>query len=430
MAKRYAKLIYIDGVNANSNKVYEMIIDESGTFTAHWGRVGETLNKTVYPASKFDSKLREKTRKGYVDVTELHIKEEEDSVVITNNKGFYIKASRSEEVKKFVELLQSMAKQSIDTNYTVKAEQVTKKQVDKAQDLMNDFTLVEIEKIISKAEVDSLNKKLVEFYGVIPRKMRNVKDHLVSETWDKKQKEKFWSNLLDDEQKTLDVMSSQVSLLEKQKEDARKAAEESTKEFVEEKDILDSMELEMEEVTDASTIQMIKSKMQSKANMFVKAFKVKNSKTKKAYDEYVSKADNKYEELLWHGSRSENWWSIYEKGLIAKFPGAINCGSMLGAGVYFATEFDKSLGYTSISGSRWSGGSKNIAYLALFKVHLGKQYVTQTADSSLNANKMDKMGYDSTWGKKGVSLMRDEFVTYKTPQSTIEYIIEVKGSQY
>lgn len=34
--------------------------------------------------------------------------------------------------------------------------------------------------------------------------------------------------------------------------------------------------------------------------------------------------------------------------------------------LYFATKARKSIGYTSLSGSRWASGSNNVAYLAIF----------------------------------------------------------------
>lgn len=419
--KRYKKLVFVDGNEGkNNNKVYIMKENSDSTFTVEWGRIGNPLTQTTYASREWDKKYREKTKKGYVDVTDLHAI---SKVISKGPKDFWLSPNRSKEVKEFVELLQNLAKKSIGENYTVKVEEVSKKQVERAQQLLDEFSGIDVE---NHSDIVSLNNKLLEFFGVIPRRMKRVSDNLLSTTeTDKLKLAKRWSSILEDEQKTLDVMAGQVALQTTEDE-----AVNENEEITDQKDLLDMFGLEMEEVTDHSVISMIKSKMQSKSGMFRKAFKVKNTKTQKVFDEFVDKANNKLVDLLWHGSRSENWWSIFEKGLIAKFPGAINVGSMFGAGQYFATEFDKSLGYTSISGSRWSGGGQNKAYLGLYSVHLGKQHILENSDSSLNSNKMDQLGCDSTWGKKGRSLMRDEFIVYKTGQSTIQYLIEVEGSQY
>lgn len=103
---------------------------------------------------------------------------------------------------------------------------------------------------------------------------------------------------------------------------------------------------------------------------------------------------------------------------------------MFGDGIYYAREADKSMGYTD--GGRWAGGTKNnFIYMALFDVHLGKQYVVDrhTSEcSSLDFNKLQNKGkYDSTHAKKGVSLYRDEFIIYKKEQCTIKYLIELKN---
>ena len=95
-----------------------------------------------------------------------------------------------------------------------------------------------------------------------------------------------------------------------------------------------------------------------------------------------------------------------------------------GDGIYFASEADKSMGYTD--SGRWAGGGKaGRVYMALYHVHLGKQYCIKSSDSSLSASKLQKLGnYDSTWGQKGPNLYRHEYITYKSSQSTIKYLVE------
>jgi hypothetical protein len=71
------------------------------------------------------------------------------------------------------------------------------------------------------------------------------------------------------------------------------------------------------------------------------------------------------------------------------------------------------------------GGSGGKVYMALYDFHVGKQYETLYADSTLSNDKLKKLGdYDSTWGKKGPSLYRHEYIIYQTCQCTIKYLVE------
>jgi poly [ADP-ribose] polymerase len=341
--------------------------------------------------------------------------------VTTKVKAKDFRSDRHPEVVKIVNRLQSFAKGSVEQNYTVSSDKVTQKQVNAAQ--------VEIEDLVkisySKKDIAKINEKLVSFYSIIPRKMKNVKLFLLSSELSDVDNKKRFETILKNEQDTLDVMAGQVILDSKMRE---ASAEENSTDTI---DILEAVGLDMIPVNDAKVIEKIKKLMQSKSRMFVHAFEVKNNRTSLLYDKHLQNSKNQQTELFWHGSRTENWWSIMEKGLLIRPSGAVYTGSMFGDGIYFASEFDKSLGYTSINSSRWAGGNQNNAFLAIYEVHVGKQYVTMHSDYSLSWKTLQqKGGYDSTWGKKGSSLIRDEYIVYQPQQCTIRYLVEVQGSQY
>lgn len=411
----------------NNNKIYNMKEDPGGsTFTAQWGRVGGTLASKQYPMREWDKIYNEKTgkiRNGYIykDMTHLFAVEAPaaDGSPSAPTVRQMIASGRHSTVKDIMTRLLAFAKKSIQMNYTVSSEAVTQAQVDEAQRQLD-----EIAKLGYKDQtVQEINRKLVDFFQVVPRKMKKVSDHLIP--LDGEDHSKLFDDIIMEEQNTLDVMAGQVTMQDKDK----KAANEPK--AVTQADILDQMGLEMEPVTDPKAIAEIKAQMQSKAKMFKQAFRVVNKRTSKVYEEHINKAPVKKSELFWHGSRSENWTSIMEKGLLIRPSGAAYTGSMFGDGIYFASEFDKSLGYTSINSSRWAGGNSNVAFLALYRVHIGKQYVTQNSDGSLCHSKLQKLGgYDSTHGKKGSWLARDEYIVYTPQQCTIEYLVEVEGSQY
>ena len=140
--------------------------------------------------------------------------------------------------------------------------------------------------------------------------------------------------------------------------------------------------------------------------------------------------------LLWHGSRSENFWNIINTGLVLR-PNAVVTGKLYGFGIYFAPRAVKSLGYTSLSGSYWSKGNSTSAFMALNNVAYGKPYDVYDFDSryyNLNHENLQKMclGAHSLHAHAGANLghtnlRNDEIVVYREEQCTIKYLIELRS---
>ncbi len=63
-----AYLIFVEHNGINSNKYYNMELVGS-TINVEYGRVGVTKQKETYPASRWDSILKSKIKKGYTDMT-------------------------------------------------------------------------------------------------------------------------------------------------------------------------------------------------------------------------------------------------------------------------------------------------------------------------------------------------------------------------
>ena len=395
----------------NNNKYYDMKEQGDGTFIAEYGRVQGGKQTKTYPMSKWDSTLRSKVKKGYKDVTELFAEakvEEKDLFQISNA-----------EVKRIIKLLDSYSKKSVQQNYSVSSHAVTKAMVDEAQGLI-DQLLTKAKKGTTKEE---FNKALLEVFHVIPRKMGKVNDYLIDfdikTDKDVEEANKFVAK----EQDVLDPLRTQVDMNATVKQDEE--------DEVEQIDILKVMGIEMEPVTDSKEIDKIKKLMGPDANLFRSAFKVKNHKTEKEFDKWVANAKNKKTELFWHGSRNENWTSILTSGLVLRPTNAVISGKMFGYGTYFADKFRKSLGYTSLRGSYWAGGSSNKAFLSLYKVHVGEQLHIKHHQSwcyDLTEQNLKKRGskYDSLWAEGGADLRNDEFIVYNQSQTTVEYIVEVE----
>jgi poly [ADP-ribose] polymerase len=412
---KVCKLIMVTA--ENNNKFYDMTEDKGGsTFSVKYGRVEKTCVDESYPMAMWDKKLREKLKKGYKDVTSLYTE------VTTSSKGTKqdFSAITNSQVKQLIDALQAYAKKSIQTNYTVTSDKVTEAQVTKAQEALTAI----MKQLAVGVKTNALNEGLLELYHIIPRQMAHVTSHLFpkAETLKDKGAVNDAKKKLDIEQDTLDVMAGQVALNKKNKVNEDPKAVEKTM------TLLEAMGLEVEEA-DSKAIDMIKKMMGSNVKQFGRAFKVVNKKTQKAFDTNLKDATNKQCEMFWHGSRNENWFNIISTGLLIRPSGAVYSGSAFGDGIYFASKFQKSYGYTSGNGSYWAAGNSSKAYLAVYKVRVGKQNIVHQSDGGLCYKKVQTNGCDSTYAKPGNGgyLANEEFIIYKAEQCTIAYLLEVNG---
>ena len=279
-----------------------------------------------------------------------------------------------------------------------------------------------IDDLMSKETVEDFNNTLLTLFTVIPRKMGNVNDYL------SRGKDDF-AKILKDEQDLLDVMRGQVVTHIVQNEPEK--VEENNGET-----IIEAMGLIFEEV-DASEVEMIKDKLGEISDRFHKAWRVRNIRTQKRFDDFVEKEGIKTRKLLWHGSRNENWWSIINTGLVLRPTNAVITGKLYGMGTYFAPKARKSLGYTSVSGSYWAHGSDTSGFMALMDVAYGTPFDVYDFNSkyyNMNYENLQKFkkGANCLHAHAGASLggysslKNDEIVVYKEEQCTIRYLVELK----
>ena len=390
----------------NNNKYYDMICIDENTWQAKYGRVGASEQVRTYPMRDWDKKYNEKIKKGYIDRSNMV----EDLIdVKTKSPTSEYKIIPNKSIREIVEKLQSLARQTVQKNYKVKSNLVTQKMVDTAQELLDSM-------VDFKGTVNEFNNKLLELFSIIPRKMSDVSDYLVSNKDDFNQK-------IIEESDILDTMRSQVYVKDVQKD--------ATKNNVNhDMTILEALGLKIEEVTD-DEIAMIKNLMNESKDKFKRAWKVTNHKTQKRFDDFVSTHNITDTRLLFHGSRSENFWSILQTGLVLRPTNAVITGKMLGMGIYFAPKCQKSIGYTSLSGSYWAKGNNNTAYMALFDTAYGLPYDVYNFDSkyyTFNYEKLQqaKKGADCLHAHSEAGMLRnDEIVYYKEDQMTIKYLIEI-----
>lgn len=395
---------------ANNNKFYDQIPNGDGTWTAEYGRVGSGKQTRTYSMGQWDKKYREKIKKGYVDQTSLV----EDLITVQNPKKPKYRAIENKSIAEIVERLQSMARQAISKNYTVSSNVVTQAMVDTAQRIIDG--LVEIETECDQNKLSKFNSQLLLLFTTIPRKMGNVNEYLARNT-------NSLNKIIKREQDLLDVMRGQVV-------QKRVMGDSDIEEPETDCTILDKLGLIFEECND-NDIARIKAELGTCANRFYKAWKVTNRKTQKAHDEYVATNNITDNRLLFHGSRSENWWSIINTGLVLRPTNAVINGKMFGYGLYFAPKAQKSLGYTSLSGSYWTSGYSSSGFMALMDVAYGKPYDVYSFNSKFYNFNYDVLrqncpNANCLHAHAGSMLRNDEIIVYKEEQCTIKYLIELK----
>ena len=375
----------------NNNKFYNMV-ENGNVIDVTYGRVGCKETKCQYPISKWDSLKNSKLRKGYKEVTTFK----------TEVKKSVINEIKNDEVKDIVTILLNKARTSIAENYLVSYQEVTQKQIDEAQNVLN--SVLEYRK--KRVEVEELNNRLLKLYTIVPRKMKRVQENLLTCFDTTRLKE-----IIKNEQELLDTMATQVA----QNTDSS------------DKNILEVAGLEMKPVTKTEEKTILR-KLGNNKGQYVRAFRVINKKTQERFEDCLSKAKDKTTDLLWHGSRTENWWSILSNGMLIRPSGVVTTGAMWGLGCYFANKAQKSIGYTSLSSSYWAKGSDSKAYLALFEVNTGNAKHYYDHDSScynINYDKLQKTNHDSVFAHAGRSLKNDEIIIYRPEQCTVKYIVEI-----
>jgi hypothetical protein len=131
--------------------------------------------------------------------------------------------------------------------------------------------------------------------------------------------------------------------------------------------------------------------------------------------------------LLFHGTRSVNVSGILREALRLpkQLVGVVITGAMFGPGLYFADDWKKSAGYTSLTNSYWSGGGGAVrgrdAFMFAADVVLGIPFVAPHAHGYTSPPD----GHHSVFGKAGHSnVQNNEFIVFRREQHRLRYLIE------
>lgn len=367
--------------DANNNKWYRMTDLDNGTFKVEYGRVGGSTATEVYPIHKWNSKYKEKLKKGYKDISALKI-ESKSGEYTFKGKG----------VDHFFNTFSKYTKDSVRGNYTIAVGSVTKAMLAEAQGILNH--------LVDLTDIEKFNKYLLELYTVLPRKMQDVRAYLVRD-------DKELSGLIAKEQDVLDSLSSSVVT----------NVVESGQVFEE------SFGIEMEEVDCPQSIRDLVTKTKSYGADIYKVYKVIHKIGQEQFDTWLNVQDNKSVELLFHGTRNPNVFNILKSGLLIRPTNAISfAGSAYGDGVYHSAHFQKSLGYTGYD-------SDKIFFIQ--SVHMGNSYTysgwyrdgKDIGRNEMNYPSLKKKGYDSLFVKAGDGLLNSEYIVYNSQQTVSSYLL-------
>lgn len=139
--------------------------------------------------------------------------------------------------------------------------------------------------------------------------------------------------------------------------------------------------------------------------------------------------------MFFHGTRSVNVSGILRESLRLpkQLVGVAITGAMFGPGMYWADDWRKSAGYTSLRGSYWSGGSGSVArrgaFMFVADVCIGKPFVAPGPRGYTSPPK----GYHSVFGKgrfaqagssQNSGVQNNEFITYERESHRLRYLVE------
>jgi predicted DNA-binding WGR domain protein len=400
--ERYCKLICIsaDG-DKNNNKFYEMT-RKGNQIEVKYGRV-ESTSKTIYKSYDewdriYHSKLNKgKGKESYVDVTDLVSTTVVDTT--TGSSKVTFAADTDAKVQQFINLMKSYTDKRVSVTYSVKAENVSQKQIDAAQQVLNDLKNIDVNDQIS------INAKLMELYRVIPRYMKKVKDHVLPQI--------KIEDILETEQDNLDAIAVQVKM-------QQPVTKEETKKVF---SILDELGITMvENKTKKKELQYIVDQLS--AGKIQAVFEANKPAEESRFNKWVDGRPNKETRYLIHGTRCTSVIPILREGLKIHPTGNYQfSGKIYGDGNYFSEKTVKSLGYT---------GYDNDKVLLIYEVHTGNPYVyygryNGNRGIALNYKALSTAGYDSTHVEAGGGLLNSEIIAYHEHQNTLRYVIWLKS---
>ena len=194
----------------------------------------------------------------------------------------------------------------------------------------------------------------------------------------------------------------------------------ATKKGANEKIISPFGDVEMEMASKEDSANILK-QFHAPSEMKYKVVKVQSYWSDRRFEEYCEKNNITDKRLFCHGSPTPNWTSIVRTGLLMEHE---NPYSAFGGGHYTARDLRKSLGYSSLHGSRWAHGRDTVGVIGIYETAYGKALKPAFHDIRDYTEDIKKGGYDCLDAVANISgFLGDEIVFYKDESLTLKYLI-------
>ncbi len=413
---------------SNEYKYYLMTLDEaSKKLNVQYGRIGMQAGEFHYQdgnyskdgtyefeAPMFWVKYYEKIAKGYEDQTELKDFERTEKKATLDDVEYA--PIEEDTTRQIMDFLISQQRELVQRSFDLSVP-FSQKAIEISQDLLTQMHRVAASDSFDKEQqFTNLYKKLVT---TLPRKIYDVSDYIHRVDFKDKSSDNFVANILENEQELLDNFIDLYGM-----EEALKIETPSSKETVLQANGLQAAVADFKDKFDALF------RAGDDAHKISNIISVQNERTARAYEatKQHMRIQDKDCYLMWHGSRNENWWSIYKNGMSLN-PNAIITGKMFGQGLYFAPKFHKAEGYTNMNGY-WTGLHQKKGYLALFEVAMGRSYEPTHALGSSFTGKDLAHGCSSVWAYPSkTGLYNEECIVYNAGQCNMVALVEIDSSR-
>jgi poly [ADP-ribose] polymerase len=418
-------------VAENSNKFWEAILETSGV-RCKWGRVGSGCQEKFYPgetASQLQSRIREKTRKGYKEVALIEQSGNAANVGAVDNRALAQVASAqiAQGDSELADLVTRLAEANRHEIVAATGGAITFNAQGMAQTALG---------IVQKKSVVEARTHLKQIARA--QKKNNLDDSAAMESIaaymqlipQKVGARRGWHTGVFG---TPELIAAQYDLLDKLEQSivlAQKAVEAQLEQSAVEAKARPVFEVKLSRLKDKKEIARITSLFVDSTNarhvsasLRIKAIYVLEIPAMRAsYEADGGKLGGIRE--LWHGTRIFNVLSILKSGLvIPRSTDGHVTGRMFGDGLYFSDQSSKAANYAA---GYWDGsfrpGTKQQCFMFLADVAMGRAYTPPGRVAKPPA------GYDSVFAKAGESSVHNnEMIVYRLGQANLKYLVELEG---
>lgn len=429
------KLAELGAIKESYNEISLLMKSGTGIFKEKKQPVGNKVkafikyhsmdewDEVLVKYQRLGAEIQETEKKSVKKVTKTNVAEDGEFTPIAET-----------EVQEFLDFLRSYQAETLAQSFTMSVSDVSDSRLEDAEKILKELVAAveDINNGGNGMSIPMFNDLRSKLHGKIPRVIKNVRK-------DSCKKKSEFEEKIKEELAFYEFFKEQVELARSEKQI-----------ICEGQTVLEANNLEMSVLKDETEIERVKKLLGVNRGQCTRIFRAKNNTTERYFNNYCAKKKlsigNGVTELF-HGSGTENWWSIFSNGLYLK-PESLGisiCGKAFGHGIYFAPLAQKSMGYAC--GGYWKGGVSDKSYLAIFKVATGEIYDIYGESKGVPDNyeqlQAKHPGADCTWAfsrnkYSNAYLRNEEVIVYtdgsthkdgdeksKISQCTIEYIIEM-----